>query len=187
MIRHSMLLRLAIPLALMSPSAHAWQDQPSPWVFDLPKGGTSCTQLPTDQSDIRYDVNFNADIQPLIGNFCMTCHVNSSSGGFNVSAASARATLIGPNETGTPSQGDPSRLRVRPFFPAQSMFFVKLNCAAPPFGGRMPPGSDGESTLAFQKLVHDWIASGALMPDSPGGDRLSIGSFESITRPSPAP
>jgi hypothetical protein len=37
----------------------------------------------------------------------------------------------------------------------------------------------------LQALVYDWIASGALMPNSPGADRLFIANFESITRETP--
>jgi hypothetical protein len=45
----------------------------------------------------------------------------------------------------------------------------------------MPLG--GSASTEFQALVYDWIASGALMPDSFGGERLFIGSFEDIVRP----
>lgn len=74
-------------------------------------------------------------------------------------------------------------LRVRPFEPLASSLFLKVNCETPPFGSRMPLG--GSPSPELQALIHDWIASGALMPQSPGAVRLFIGNFESIRRPQP--
>jgi hypothetical protein len=105
------------------------------------------------------------------------------SGGMNLLAANAHDALIGPAENGAPASGDPQRLRVRPGVPTDSILFLKLNCATPPFGNQMPIG--GGDTVLLQKLVHDWIAAGALMPDSPGGDRTFVGNFETIRRPDP--
>lgn len=182
-LRHAALL--FAPLACLAGAAHAWPDSRSPWVFDLPKGGSNCASLVTTPDDTRYDVDFEADIRPQLESFCNTCHLSGSSGGLNMNTTNARLALIGANETGTPAQGNNQRLRVRPFVPTDSVLFEKINCATPPFGGTMPPG--GGDTILLQKLVHDWIAAGALMPGSPGGDRLSVGSFEPITRPAPAP
>jgi hypothetical protein len=151
----------------------------------LPKGGSNCAELSPAAIPIRYDVSFEADIRPQLESLCNTCHISGASGGLNMNTTNARISLIGANETGTPSQGDPQRLRVRPFVPTDSALFEKINCLTPPFGGPMPP--QGGDTLALQVLVHDWIAAGALMPDSIGGDRLSVGNFEPITRPAPAP
>jgi hypothetical protein len=175
----------ALVLASFAGSAHAWPDSRSPWVFDLPNGGSNCTSLVSDPDDTRYDVDFEADIRPQLQTLCNTCHINGSSGGLNMNPTNARNSLIGPNETGTPAQGNNQRLRVRPFVPTDSVLFEKLNCATPPFGGVMPPG--GGDTITLQKLIHDWIAAGALMPASLGGDRAFIGNFESIVRPAPAP
>lgn len=182
--------RTVRPLALAlfvaaSGSAHAWPDSRSPWVFDLPKGGSNCTSLVTTPDDTRYDVSFEGDIRPQLQALCNTCHINGSSGGLNMNTSNARLNLIGANETGAPAGGDNTRVRVRPFVPTDSVLFEKLNCATPPFGGVMPPG--GGDTILLQKLVHDWIAAGALMPDSPGGNRTFIGNFETISRPAPAP
>lgn len=49
---------------------------------------------------------------------------------------------------------------VTPFDPAGSRLFVKVNCADPDGGGRMPLGST-PFTLAEQELIYDWIAQGA--------------------------
>jgi hypothetical protein len=40
----------------------------------------------------------------------------------------------------------------------------------------MPPGSSGGNT-AFQAVVHDWIAAGAIMA---GGDRVFTGTMEDL-------
>lgn len=167
---------------LVATSVGAWQQSRAPWVVDFPNGGTGCEPLPDDQiTPIQYDVTFEGDIRGFIAVQCNSCHVNSSSGNFNVSFSNARLQLIGALETGTPSSANPAFLRVRPFRPQDSLFFEKLNCASPPVGGPMPIG--GSASVQFQALVYDWIAAGALMPDSPGGDRLSVGTFEVIVRP----
>jgi hypothetical protein len=183
MIRSARNIGLFIALSAAVTNAHAWQDSRAPWVFDLPKGGTNCSSLVTVPDDTRYDVNFEADIRPQLQALCNTCHINGGSGGLNMNFTNARLNLIGANETGTPAQGNNQRLRVRPFVPTDSVLFEKLNCANPPFGGVMPPG--GGDTIGLQKLIHDWIAAGALMPDSPGGERMFIGNFEPIVRPTP--
>ena len=181
LLRSSRALCAAIGLSLAA-SASAWQESRGPWVIDFPNGGTGCGPLPDDlTTPIRYDVSFEGDIRAFIAAQCNTCHVNASSGGLNVSFSNARMNLLGAAETGTPSSGDPSLRRVRPFRPQDSLLFEKLNCASPPVGGPMPIG--GSASVEFQALVHDWIAAGALMPDSPGGDRLSVGTFEAIVRP----
>jgi hypothetical protein len=184
-------LALALLAGLTSAgTALAWPSGKSPWVFDLPQGGQGCTELPESLHPIRYDVNFDADLRPVIdASFamggCGTCHVAGSSGGMNLSTVNALASLIGTAETGTPTNSDPSLLRVRPFVPTDSVIFLKVNCATPPFGGQMPPG--GGAATQFQANLHDWIASGAIMSGQSGGDRTFVGSFESITRPAPAP
>lgn len=150
----------------------------------LPAG---CDELPADTWPVRYDVSFEGDIRPLLEDneqACTLCH--GSSGDLSLSVANARNQLLGPNETGVASAGDlamPPMPRVRPFEPLSSSLFVKINCDTPPFGSRMPLGRSPSPEL--QALIHDWIASGALMPDSPGGQRLFIGRFEDIRRPAP--
>lgn len=183
--RHRAPRLVVLLLATAAGSAHAWPDSRSPWVFDLPKGGSNCTSLATVPDDTRYDVDFGADILPLLEAQCESCHLMGSSGGLNMNLSNARMNLIGANETGTPASGDNARLRVRPFVPTDSVLFEKINCATPSFGTVMPIGG-GTAAIELQKNIHDWIAAGALMP-AQGGDRLSVGNFESIVRPAPAP
>jgi len=183
--RRSRLSLLAIAALGCSATASAWQDAKAPWVFDLPGGGTNCTVLSETTDPVRYDVSFEGDIRPLVANQCNSCHIAGSTAGFNINFSNARINLIGANETGAASSGSATILRVRPGVPTASAFFDKLNCANPPFGGVMPPG--GGASTQLQALVHDWIAAGALMPGSPGGDRTFIGNFETIVRPAPAP
>lgn len=176
---------LFLALLAAAGAAQAWPETRAPWVFDLPKGGTNCTFLDPASNPIRYDVTFGGDIQPLLNTACLTCHINGSTNGFNVSQSNARLSLLGPNETGTPFTNVSTIFRVRPGLPLESGIFLKLNCEFPPvpYGSRMPPGG---ASAELQALVHDWIASGALMPEY-GGERTFVGSFESIVRPVPAP
>lgn len=55
---------------------------------------------------------------------------------------------------------------VVPGRPQASLLFLKVNCAEPPSGSRMPLG-DADLSLLQQELIHDWIAQGAL--GEPGG------------------
>lgn len=184
--RMTQLLTGALMLAA-SGSLAAWPSDTAPWVFDLPKGGTNCTVLDPIAFPVRYDVSFGGEIQPVLASICANCHTGLSFGGFNVLESNVRNNLLGANETGTPFSGNPSIFRLRPFRPLESGLFLKLNCEIPPvpYGGRMPPGGGAPSEL--QALIHDWIASGAIMSSNLGGDRISVGNFESIVRPAPAP
>lgn len=142
-------------------------------------GGSGCT--PLDGVPVRYDVIFEADIQPRLdlsnaNGGCAGCHINNSFGDLNLRFDVARLNLLGPDQQGQPSSQDATRLRVRPGRPQDSLLFEKLNCDTPPVGSRMPPGSSGEN-VELQALVHDWIALGAIFLD---GDRLFLGSMESL-------
>lgn len=152
-----------------------------------PRLAEGCEELPAEVLPVRYDVSFEGDIRPLLEDSeqaCTICH--GSSGDLSLSFGSAHAQLLGADGAGAPSAGDtntPPMLRVKPGEPLASSLFVKLNCDVPPFGGRMPLG--GSPNAELQALVHDWIASGALMPNSPGGLRLFVAGFETIRRPAP--
>lgn len=160
------------------------------------QSASGCRELPdAGETAIRYDVNYAIDILPLMqvtegvdgSGLCQTCHISGGSGNLNLSAGFARERLIvdevtlletGRRASGQPTPPPPSPvLRVKPGAPAQSLLFLKINCVSPGVGSPMPSG-----TLQFQALVHDWIAAGAIMPPELGGDRISIGTFESITR-----
>ena len=169
---------LLLLMCLASSAAHAWPVEEAAESKSLQSLG-GCDPLSEKDHPIRYDVSFEGDIRPFITNQCASCH--GGQGGLSLSTANARLGLIGANERGTPSSGNSTILRVRPFEPQASALFLKLNCDIPPFGGRMPLG--GTASTEFQALVHDWIAGGALMPDSFGGERLFIGNFEEIVRP----
>ncbi|WP_395788045.1 hypothetical protein [Aquimonas sp.] len=169
---------LLILMLLASAPAFAWPGGEADSSKSLQSLG-GCDAISAETHPIRYNVSFEGDIRPFITNQCASCH--GSQGGLSLSTANARVALIGANERGTPSNGNSAILRVRPFEPLASSLFLKLNCDVPPFGGRMPLG--GSASTEFQALVYDWIASGALMPDSFGGERLFIGSFEDIVRP----
>lgn len=174
----SMPKSLLLMLCFAGAPAYAWPVQGGSEPVPAKLLG-SCDALSAEIQPIRYDVSFEGDIRPFITELCAACHGGQA--GLSLSTANARLGLIGDDEQGTPATGNAAILRVRPFEPLASALFLKLNCDVPPFGGRMPPG--GGASTEFQALVYDWIAAGALMPDSFGGQRLFIGSFETIVRP----
>ncbi|HET7845358.1 MAG TPA: hypothetical protein VFL14_14470 [Xanthomonadales bacterium] len=137
---------------------------------------------------VRYDVDFETEIQPLIGGvsgssvtpYCENCHVLSSSGGMNMAPANIRLSWLGADETGRESLNFPDWKRIVPGKPAASLVYQRIHCDdSPP--GRMPPGHPGGAMdpafLQMQALVHDWIALGAIMDDT---DRRFVGDFETI-------
>jgi hypothetical protein len=134
-------------------------------------GFAGCVSLVSVPDDTRYNVRFETDIRPALQP-CTSCHINNSQGQLSLTVANARLSLIGADETGTPAVSEPAMLRVRPFVPTDSLIFNRINCT-----------THGNASVLLQKLFHDWIAAGALMPESPGGDRLFIANFEAIVRP----
>lgn len=177
---------VACGFLLMTAATHAASEHGVPWVFDLPKGGSNCSELSPVAVPIRYDVSFEGDIRQHLQVPCGGCHINGGVSGFNMSITNVRTNLIGAGETGAPFTNVPTIVRVRPGRPLESGLFLKVNCGTPqvPYGAQMPIGGS-PLTPEVQALIHDWIAAGALMPDSPGGDRTFIGNFESIVRPAP--
>lgn len=180
-----MVHRLALAIALAAGPALAAPGQPAPWVHDLPHGGLNCDVLVGEPDEVRYDIDFELELRPALESLCGQCHVEQSSGALSLTFNNARIDLLGDDETGAPTFQNPLRVRIKPFAPTDSFLFEKINCAVPPYGMRMPP--NGTAPIALQKLVHDWIASGALMPHAPNAERLFIGNFEQIVRPGPAP
>jgi hypothetical protein len=128
---------------------------------------------------VNEQVSFEADIQPRIDVTCSDCHTTSSEGGLNLRFDNVLNELLGPGETGVPSEGYPGYFRLRPGLPMQSLFFLRVNCEnagnPPVVIGTMPPFGGAPTDL--MALIHDWIATGAIMAN---GDRLFIGTFETI-------
>lgn len=123
----------------------------------------NCTPDDFSSVPIRFDVAFATEIQPIFQARCANCHINNSSGGLSLAAASALANLVNAPSTNS-NAGMP---RVTPGNPLQSFLFRKLNCtnlntiAGTPFGLRMPRNTT-PITPAQQALLFDWIAAGAL-------------------------
>lgn len=70
---------------------------------------------------------------------------------------------------------------VVPGRPRESLLFLKVNCAEPPSGSRMPLG-DADLSILQQELIHDWIAQGAHgEPGAPIARRFVFrGGFEAL-------
>lgn len=161
----------ALLLAVPTPGAHA---------FDA--DAENCDSI-ADQPE-RPDADFLVEIQPQLQVQCASCHTDISAGGFSVLAARVKSTWLGDDEAGAPS-GFPGFRRVVPGRPLDSLVFLRVHCANA--GGpdniipRMPPGGALETSL--QALIHDWIASGAVLRGSTPEtttDRQFVASFESL-------
>jgi hypothetical protein len=191
---------LSLALLAATGSAAAAPGQVLPWVFDIPKGGSNCSSLDPTTSGappVDYGTSFEGTVRPLLqDNGCTGCH--GGSGGFTLNTTAALANLIVNATTGLetgrvanvqPAGATTPMLRIKPGEPYQSSVFERINCASPPAGWpgnawTMPLG--GGASLALQAAMFDWIALGAVMPDT-GGDRLFLGTFETIVRPASAP
>ena len=140
-----------------------------------------CDSLATEP--VRTDVDFETEVQPFLTGsattsaFCTGCHTSLSRGGFNVLPENVRESMLGADEQGAASINFPTWRRVVPGQPRASLVFQRVHCNDGP--GRMPPGAaNGDAEfIRFQALLHDWIATGAIMDTT---DRRSMDSFESI-------
>lgn len=152
--------------------------------LDGPHGIAAEDCDPLVAEPIHAQVDFFAEIQPMIDVRCAPCHTQGSFGGMNLRPENIKENLLGADETGAPSSY-PGFLRVTPGDPLASLIFLRLNCdnagsADNPIP-RMPP-PDGTGT-DLQALVHDWIALGAILRgDDPSmqTDRLFLGRFDPI-------
>ena len=134
---------------------------------------------------INYNVDFFADIQPLLEQRCASCHTSISLGNFNVLVENAKESMLGIDESGAES-GYPGFRRIVPGSPQQSLVFLRINCsnAGTPDAiiPRMPPGPT-PTDLDLQALMNDWIALGSIMRGSTPAtrtDRQFLGNFESL-------
>lgn len=140
-----------------------------------------CDSIATEP--VRTDVDFEAEIQPFLSGggttsaFCTGCHTTLSRGGLNVLPENVRVAFLGADEQGAVSVNYPEWRRIAPGLPRASLVFQRVHCNDSP--GRMPPGaSNGDAEfIRFQALLHDWIATGAIMDST---DRRSMDSFETI-------
>lgn len=165
---------VAILLLLAFSDVGAWS-----WP-DKAEGCLSLASVP-----VNYDVDFFADVQPLLEQRCASCHTSISLGGFNVLVENAKESMLGIDESGAES-GYPGFRRIVPGDPQQSLVFLRINCsnAGTPDAiiPRMPPGPN-PTGLDLQALMNDWIALGSIMR---GGtpttrtDRQFLGNFESL-------
>lgn len=102
---------------------------------------------------IHTQVNWQLQVKPIIndmlGGYCTSCHSGGSpAGNLDLSDADGLDVLYR-------IVGD----IVLPGDPAGSELFIKINCAVPDIGMRMPPG--GFLSMANQELIYDWIEQGA--------------------------
>jgi hypothetical protein len=143
-------------------------------IWALPGAGIAqpaaadCTNL--DAVPIEFTIDYQSAIQGIFDNHCIECHEGKNPpAGLDLSAGGSWSHLID-----VPSSQDAAFTRVIPAEPLNSLLFLKINCATPGVGHRMPlnrdPLSDDE-----QGLILDWISEGA---PSATTDTIFRGEFE---------
>lgn len=112
-------------------------------------------------TQFRYE-QFQAIFEALVNpkdpesHLCTSCHPGSvGAGGMGLGSGFSYDNLVGVE-----SGQDPSILRVSPGNPLSSLLFLKLNCASPGVGNRMPQDLPALSTVQ-QAFFYDWIRVGA--------------------------
>lgn len=122
---------------------------------DAARAASGCDDL--SGAPINFGVDWQAEVKPILnemlGGRCTSCHNSGSpAGGLDLSDDGVDAIYKIVN------------VQVEPGDPLGSVLFVKINCAVPDFGSRMPLAGV-PLTFAEQGLIFDWIAQGALGED----------------------
>ena len=121
---------------------------------------------------MRYDIDYQLDVQPIFDQHCANCHVESGgapSAGMELDDGVSWFQLVG-----VPSSQDASLTRVIPGNAAWSLLFQKVNCYVPAIGSRMP-FERPELSVEDQATIHDWIVLGA---SSGTSEVIFLGGFE---------
>ncbi len=109
---------------------------------------------------VRFAVGFDEIYNNIIATRCANCHTNGGgSGGMALPDADLAFTrLINVLPTNSNAQ---DTFRIKPNDPAGSFVFLKVNCATPGAGNRMPRNGPPFLSLIEQALIYDWIDQGA--------------------------
>jgi hypothetical protein len=109
---------------------------------------------------VRFGVGFDEIYNNIIAVRCANCHTNGgSSGGMALPDANLAFTrLINVLPVNAAAQ---DVVRVKPNDTSNSFVYLKVNCATPGAGSRMPRNGPPFLTLADQALIYDWIDQGA--------------------------
>ena len=136
----------------------------SGWLVMLGLVGSAAPLMAASECDsiasipIRWNIDYENDIQTIFNNRCSNCHVKSGgepSAGLDLDPGASWDALVN-----VPSQEELGRLLVEPGAPLASFLFEKINCGTPNKGARMPRGRSA-LPLDEQALIHDWIMLGA--------------------------
>ncbi len=99
------------------------------------------------------DVDFDTQIQPLFGNFCVACHndIATNSGGLDLDPGASFAELVDHLSVEAPGVK-----LVDPGKPGRSYLMEKINSTIPQVGTSMRPGDP--MALSHRALIRDWIS-----------------------------
>jgi hypothetical protein len=107
-------------------------------------------------SDPGQATSFANDVAPILAAHCKTCHFPDG-----VAPIGLQVTGLDLSTYATVIAGATAGPVVVAGQPCSSVLFLKVS-PGPPFGGRMPLNGPPFLTDAEIRLIHDWIAEGAL-------------------------
>jgi hypothetical protein len=121
------------------------------------------------------DVRFERDVLPILEDDfleCTVCHGNSGNLSLDDGAATHDNLFCADTQGSVP---DPPAKRVVPGAPLDSWLYLRVACDDPKdIGFAMPRNGELLTTLEL-RIIHDWIAQGALPADA-----IFVGDFEAL-------
>lgn len=139
---------------------------------------TPCVADDISAIPVKYNVDFETEIQPIFSVACNGCHIGGVSGGLSLADGDAYGNLVNIPANNA-NAGIP---RVTPGDPEASFIFKKINCTnlndivGQPFGRRMPRSGPPYLSAVDQARILDWINQGANAASDP--DRVFGNGFD---------
>jgi hypothetical protein len=121
------------------------------------------------------DVRFERDVLPILEDEflgCTSCHGDAANLSLDEGVATHDNLFCADTQGSVP---DPAGKRVVPGAPQNSWLYLRVACDDPKdFDFTMPRGGPLLTTLEL-RVIHDWIAQGALPADA-----IFVGDFEAL-------
>lgn len=123
---------------------------------------------------VGYNIDYEAQVQPIFDANCAGCHIGGVSGGLSLSPGDSHGNLVNVASANPAAM----RPRVTPADVDASFLFRKINCESldPAYGLRMPRSGPPYLTVTEQSVIMDWILEGAFPLADP--DRIFGYAFD---------